>query len=264
MSHRRASGSDVVHVRTTNDLPPENKFPNSASDSSVWATEDDYNRVRAMPTHPDDAQSPSKKTRASSSEIGKSFFKTKLCFKFRTGTCPYAASSCHFAHSSEELRRPPPPPNRQETAATEASRNRESFAISLGPRGYGGAASDGGGNVAQTLKPPNWKTRICNKWEITGYCPFGTNCHFAHGASELHNFGGGLVEGEGKIGTSTTPATKQTGQANTVAHLVSPGVLSQRASSAVMQKPNGVRTQRKWKGPDKISRVYGDWIDDIE
>ncbi|EFH57655.1 zinc finger (CCCH-type) family protein [Arabidopsis lyrata subsp. lyrata] len=253
MSHRRDSGSDAVHVRIANDPPPDNWFPNSGN-NPVWATEDDYNRVCSV--NPDDTESPSKKTRSSSSEIGKSFFKTKLCFKFRSGTCPYAANSCHFAHSSEELRRPPPPPNRQETAE---SGRLESFAISLGPRGYGDAS-----NVAQTLKPPNWKTRICNKWETTGYCPFGTNCHFAHGASELHRFGGGLVEEEGKIGTSTTPDTMQTGQGDTVTSLVSPGVPSQRISSAVTQKPNGVRTQRKWKGPDKISRVYGDWIDDIE
>ncbi|EOA27724.1 hypothetical protein CARUB_v10023877mg [Capsella rubella] len=260
MSHRRDSRGDAVHVRFTDDTPPENRFP-YPGDNSVWATEDEYNRVFTI--NPDDAELPSKKTRTSSSTgIGKSFFKTKLCFKSRVGTCPLAASSCHFAHSSEELRRPPPLPNRQETA-TEASRNRESFAMSFGPRGYGGAASDGG-NVAQTLKPPNWKTRICNKWEITGYCPFGTNCHFAHGASELHNFGGGLVGGEGKIGTSITPDIKQTGQVDTVANLISPGVPPQRTSSAVMQKPNGVRTQRKWKGPDKISRIYGDWIDEIE
>ncbi|KAL1211107.1 Zinc finger CCCH domain-containing protein 12 [Cardamine amara subsp. amara] len=288
MSHRRNSGSDAVHVRITNDPPPENWFPNS-TDSSVWATDDDYSRVSAV-INLDDTESPSKKTRSSSSEIGNSFFKTKLCFKFRSGTCPYAASSCHFAHSVEELRRPPPP-NRQDTAEErsaisaengrlfkgrhckkfysgegcpygesctfvhdEALRNRESFAISLGPRGGDGAAS-GGGNVAQTLKPSNWKTRICNKWEITGYCPFGSNCHFAHGASELHNFGGGLIEEEGK---------NKMGQVDTVTSLVSPGVPSQRTSNAVTQKPNGVRTQRKWKGPDKISRVYGDWIDDIE
>jgi hypothetical protein len=36
-------------------------------------------------------------------------------------------------------------------------------------------------------KPSNWKTRICNKWEMTGYCPFGSKCHFAHGAAgEFH------------------------------------------------------------------------------
>lgn len=33
--------------------------------------------------------------------------------------------------------------------------------------------------------------------------------------------------------------------------------------SIVMQRP-GQRTHQKWKGPDKISRIYGDWIDDIE
>ncbi|AEC09108.1 unnamed protein product [Arabidopsis thaliana] len=252
MSHRRDYGSDAVHVRITHDPPPENCFPNSG-DSSVWATEDDYSRVWAI--NSDGAESPSKKTRSSSSsEIGKSFFKTKLCFKFRAGTCPYSASSCHFAHSAEELRLPPPPPPNWQETVTEASRNRESFAVSLGPRG----------NVAQTLKSPNWKTRICNKWQTTGYCPFGSHCHFAHGPSELHTFGGGLVEGECKIGTSATLDTKQRGQVDTVTSLVSPGVSSQRTSSAVTQKPNGVRTQRKWKGPDKISRVYGDWIDDIE
>ncbi|KAG6434418.1 hypothetical protein SASPL_106051 [Salvia splendens] len=42
----------------------------------------------------------------------------------------------------------------------------------------------------QALKPSNWKTSICNKWELTGYCPFGSKCHFAHGAAELHNHGG--------------------------------------------------------------------------
>lgn len=40
------------------------------------------------------------------------------------------------------------------------------------------------------------------------------------------------------------------------------GVPSQR-SSIVVQRP-GQRSHEKWKGPDKISRIYGDWIDDIE
>ncbi|CAA7024859.1 unnamed protein product [Microthlaspi erraticum] len=302
MSHRRDSGSDAVHVIPTNDPPPEIRFPNPG-DGSVRATEteDHYSRVWAV--NSDGTESPSKKTRGSSlsSEIGKSFFKTKLCCESRVGTCPYDAGSCHFAHSVEELRRPPS--NRQEAADEtreefkisaesgrsfkgrhckkfysgegcpygesctflhdEASKNRETLAISLAPRGYGATATDGA-NVAQISKHSNWKTRICNKWELTGFCPFGTNCHFAHGASELHNFGGGLVEGEGKMGMSATQDTKQTGQAETVSGLVPPGVPSQRTSSAVTLRPNGVRTQRKWKGPDKISRVYGDWIDDIE
>lgn len=279
--HRRDSGGDVVHVIPTNNPPPENWFPN-LGDSAVWATEDDYNRVWAV--NPDNSPGengpPNKKTRGSPSSssatttsataasnrtkaIGKMFFKTKLCCKFRAGTCPYI-TNCNFAHTVEELRRPPP--NWQEIVAAheeersgaggtptvaaavaepreefqipslvsstaesgrsfkgrhckkfyteegcpygesctfmhdEASRNRESVAISLGPGGYGSGGGNGGGsgsNVVvlggggvggsvsgiQIVKPSNWKTRICNKWEITGYCPFGAKCHFAHGAA---------------------------------------------------------------------------------
>lgn len=97
----------------------------------------------------------------------------------------------------------------------------------------------------------------------------------------MHRFGGGLVEeGEGKDGVSPSPEVKQTasnpkGQSSDTTTLVSPGVphqadvgyhsgiALQRASSAVTQKP-GIRTHQKWKGPAKISRIYGDWIDDIE
>lgn len=98
----------------------------------------------------------------------------------------------------------------------------------------------------------------------------------------MHRFGGGLVEGEGKDGgVSSNPDIKQTvpnpkGHSDTMTTLLSPGVVPhhaeasyhsgvalQRASSAVTQKP-GIRTHQKWKGPAKISRIYGDWIDDIE
>ncbi|CAH8359043.1 unnamed protein product [Eruca vesicaria subsp. sativa] len=347
--HRRDSGGDVVHVIPTNNPPPENWFPN-LGDSAVWATEDDYNRVWAVNPDGDNNGPPNKKTRGSPSSsasnrtkaIGKMFFKTKLCCKFRAGACPYV-TNCNFAHTVEELRRPPP--NWQEIVAAheeersgaveqreeyqipslvsstdesgrsfkgrhckkfyteegcpygesctfmhdEASRNRESVAISLGPGGYGGGGGGGnsnivvlgGGSGVNIVKPSNWKTRICNKWEITGYCPFGAKCHFAHGAAaELHRFGGGLVEGEGKDGISPNPDIKQTGpspkgHSDTTTTLLSPGVphhadasyhsgvALQRASSAVTQKP-GIRTHQKWKGPAKISLIYGDWIDDIE
>ncbi|CAF2098978.1 BnaA05g35950D [Brassica napus] len=331
--HRRDSGGDVVHVIPTNNPPPENWFPN-VGDSAVWATEDDYNRVWAV--NPDGENGPpNKKSRGSPSSsaasnrtkaIGKMFFKTKLCCKFRAGTCPYV-TNCNFAHTVEELRRPPP--NWQEIVAgtpttveqreefqipsttdesgrsfkgrhckkfyteegcpygescsfmhDEASRNRESVAISLGPAGSNSNLLVLGGIGIQIVKPSNWKTRICNKWEITGYCPFGAKCHFAHGAAELHRFGGGLVEGQGKDGISPNPDVKQTGpnpkgHSDTTTTLLSPGlphhsdagyhsgVALQRASSAVTQKP-GIRTLQKWKGPGKISLIYGDWIDDIE
>ena len=230
---------------------------NWSNDQSMWATEDDYrfwnNSDADNPSNSnyDQRQSqsrsgsepPNKKSRNSqdanssnrSKAIGKMFFKTKLCCKFRAGTCPYI-TNCNFAHSIEELRRPPP--NWQEIVAAheeektvvsepreefqipslgssnftgdtqrsykgrhckkfyteegcpygdnctflhdEQSKNRESVAISLGPGGYGGAAGNG-----PNSKPSNWKTRICNKWEMTGYCPFGNKCHFAHGAAGM-------------------------------------------------------------------------------
>ncbi|GMY29729.1 zinc finger CCCH domain-containing protein 12-like isoform X2 [Fagus crenata] len=342
------SGSNVVQVITG--TGPDSW---SGSDHAIWATEDDYrawnnNNGDDTPTNSnyDQRQSqsrsgsepPNKKSRNSqdvtssnrSKAIGKMFFKTKLCCKFRAGTCPYI-TNCNFAHSIEELRRPPP--NWQEIVAAheeekgvssepreeyqipslgsasfsvdsqrsykgrhckkfyteegcpygdnctflhdEQSKNRESVAISLGPGGYSGAAAVTAVS-GQNVKPSNWKTRICNKWELTGYCPFGSKCHFAHGIAELHRYGGGLVDGETRDSSSAPPDSKQGGvpsktPADTVVASVTSvphsdlyhiGVPSQR-SSIVIQRP-GQRTHQKWKGPDKISRIYGDWIDDIE
>ncbi|KAL4384158.1 hypothetical protein GQ457_15G008300 [Hibiscus cannabinus] len=350
---------NVVHVIPTNG--PDNWVPNS-TDPSVWATEEDYRAWNNEET-PNDTPSnssydqrqpqsrsnselpPSKNPRNSqdlnsrSKAIGKMFFKTKLCCKFRAGTCPYV-TNCNFAHSIEELRRPPH--NWQEIVAAheeekgtlsepreefqipslgsnsfagetqrsykgrhckkfyteegcpygdnctflhdEQSRNRESVAISLGPGGYsgggggGGAASGGGGGGnGSNVKPSNWKTRICNKWELTGYCPFGNKCHFAHGAAELHRYGGSLADTEAKNSSAAHSDSKQVrgvpskAPTDAMAALIPPvphsdvyhlGVPSHRTSIA-LQRP-GQRTIHKWKGPDKISRIYGDWIDDIE
>ncbi|XP_059444512.1 zinc finger CCCH domain-containing protein 12 [Corylus avellana] len=361
------SGGNVVQIITGSG--PDSW---SGGDHAMWATEEDYRAWSNNNSNGDDTPStnsnydqrqsqsrsgsepPSKKSRNSqdvtssnrSKAIGKMFFKTKLCCKFRAGTCPYI-TNCNFAHSIEELRRPPP--NWQEIVAAhedertepreeyqipslgssgyvgetqrsykgrhckkfyteegcpygdnctflhdEQSKNRESVAISLGPGGYGGGGGGGGGGSggsgggsvsaggaggsvggAQNVKPSNWKTRICNKWELTGYCPFGSKCHFAHGAAELHRYGGGLMEGETRDSSSAPPDSKLGGvPSKTPADiLVAPitsvphsdvyhiGVPSQR-SSIVIQRPG--RTHQKWKGPDKISRIYGDWIDDIE
>ncbi|KAL6968962.1 hypothetical protein U1Q18_019133 [Sarracenia purpurea var. burkii] len=324
-------------------------------DQAIWATEEDYGawtREASVDTISNSnydgrqqsqtrsgSEPPSKKSRNSQSgdsrskAIGKMFFKTKLCCKFRAGTCPYI-TNCNFAHSVEELRRPPP--NWQEIVAShdddhravssepreefqipslgssgfdgdtqrsykgrhckkfyteegcpygdnctflhdEQSRARESVAISLGPgigAGYGASAAATAPNP--NVKPSNWKTRICNKWELTGYCPFGNKCHFAHGIQELHRYGGELMEGEGRDSSSAPPDIKQgavtskTPADNAVAPVTSVphpdgfhiGIPSQRLSNVIQR--TGLRPHQKWKGPDKISRIYGDWIDDVE
>lgn len=256
----RSSSGDVVHVlsgSTRNNV--SDNWGSAFVDQAVWATEDDYgmwNPEGSCDTNSNSSYDgpPSKRSRGTNSgqggevaasnrskAIGKMFYKTKLCCKFRAGTCPYI-TNCNFAHSVEELRKPPD--NWQEIVAAheeerpsssepreefqipivgvsdeaqrsykgrhckkfyteegcpygenctflhdEQSKARESVAISLGPgsgNGSNGSASGYAVNVSGTiLKPSNWKTRICNKWELTGYCPFGSKCHFAHGAAGI-------------------------------------------------------------------------------
>lgn len=93
------------------------------------------------------------------------FHKTRLCKKYFTdGGCPYG-DRCNFLHDEQGV---------QSRSA------RETSALSSGPLSPGGASSGSGG---VTARPPNWKTRLCNKWEVTGHCPFGEKCHFAHGTA---------------------------------------------------------------------------------
>ncbi|KAL2921455.1 Zinc finger CCCH domain-containing protein 12 [Bienertia sinuspersici] len=317
------------------------------NDQAIWATEDEYrswngcetpnSNYTLTPHHRSGSggggEPPNKKTRSSQSgdsaanrskAIGKMFYKTKLCCKFRAGVCPYV-TNCNFAHGLEELRKPPP--NWQEIVAAheeergvtveqreehqiptisttdsrvesqrsykgrhckkfyteegcpygdsctflhdEQSRSRESVAISVSPTVGGAFAANG-----QTQKPSNWKTRICNKWETTGSCPFGSKCHFAHGLAELNKYSA-AAEGEGRdssMPTETKPSGMSTKtESSTSPNLSTPrqeyhhaglGIPSQRPSSVTQVV--GTRPAQKWKGPDKISRIYGDWIDDIE
>ncbi|XP_020589651.1 zinc finger CCCH domain-containing protein 56 [Phalaenopsis equestris] len=323
----------------------------SSLDQSIWATEDDYrawngdSSMDSFSNQTNDGRQPHsragseqphiKKPRISlqgdsgagkSKALGKMFFKTKLCCKFRAGTCPYV-TNCNFAHGMDELRKPPP--NWQEIVAAledgsfvepreehqipilttssvvgEGQRSykgrnckkfyteegcpygdtctflhdelkpRESVAISLSPT-VGGGGYGGGGN-GMNQKPSNWKTRICNKWEMTGYCPFGSKCHFAHGAAELHRYGGGLVEMEARDSSATGMDLKQASAATkTVTDVVAAssisiphgevyhvGVPAQRSTMANQRQIQ--RPVQNWKGPDKISRIYGDWIDENE
>ncbi|CAL5010335.1 unnamed protein product [Urochloa decumbens] len=343
----------------------------AGGDSSIWATEDDYRQWSAGDPSSragSEQPPPGKKARggggsagagaaaggdvagggstSKSRAIGKMFFKTKLCCKFRAGTCPYV-TNCNFAHGMEELRKPPP--NWQEIVAAheeateqreehqipimtsgsvvagdggggggggggsqggraykgrhckkfyteegcpygdactflhdEQSKARESVAISLSPTVGGGgynaaAAAAAAANGAMVQKPSNWKTRICNKWEMTGYCPFGSKCHFAHGAAELHKYGGGLVDIDSRDAAST-PDSKQAGasakapaDSAAASNVIPPhadvyhlGIQSQRSTIVSQRSGHVQRPIQKWKGPDKISRIYGDWIDENE
>eukprot|EP00252_Welwitschia_mirabilis_P020720 TRINITY_DN5130_c0_g1_i1.p1 TRINITY_DN5130_c0_g1~~TRINITY_DN5130_c0_g1_i1.p1 ORF type:complete len:367 (-),score=52.79 TRINITY_DN5130_c0_g1_i1:460-1560(-) len=191
------------------------------------------------------------------------YHKARLCKRFYTDEgCPYG-DRCNFVHDDQ-------------------SRSRESVTISLGPSpiaGNGNASVNGnnGGN-GSSQRPSNWKTRICNKWETTGHCPFGEKCHFAHGLAELQKYGGSISDADvADIAGSLHNDSKQTGTPSKVhveagsapasssfnsENLVAAS--STRSVGSLLNQRPGQRTVAKWKGPDKISRIYGDWIDDNE
>ncbi|KAI3690015.1 hypothetical protein L2E82_47989 [Cichorium intybus] len=134
-------------------------------------------------------------------------------------------------------------------------RDRNAIILSHGSSfGYGNSGANGNEGPPPTnvdIKPPSWRTKICNKWEMSGYCPFGSRCTFAHGVEELQRYGGGLVVNE----------AKPNNQGLMLPNMIAPSGSSMAGASGSRQLPGTVG--RPWKGPDKINRIYGDWINDI-
>ncbi|KAK9059395.1 hypothetical protein SSX86_022015 [Deinandra increscens subsp. villosa] len=117
-----------------------------------------------------------------------------------------------------------------------------------------------------TLKPFNWRTQICSRWERTGYCRYGRECFFAHGEAELRPYGGGTVDrGADFNNQQPTVPNLVAASDSAAAHVVIPSGSS--AAHAVGSGEMSGAIQRpipRWKVPKKINRIYGDWIDDDE
>ncbi|KAI5665232.1 hypothetical protein M9H77_24555 [Catharanthus roseus] len=187
--------------------------------------------------------------------------KMKICKKFYNGEeCPYG-EKCNFLHE-----RPNPGfPNENMRFKTEVTRQRESAAISIGTRGPAienktdAAAADlqQENNKSMTsnldatkTKPVFWKTKICSKWEITGHCPFGERCHFAH---ELQ---AATARAEAEVPVNSGPI-----QMNPAAV---PATDSAPVEVPVVAPVNeGVDPKiSRWKLNRKVNNIYADWIYD--
>nr|XP_010914904.1 zinc finger CCCH domain-containing protein 39-like [Elaeis guineensis] len=219
------------------------------------------------------------------------FFKTRLCQKFKTGSCLWG-NNCNFAHGIEELRQPPP--NWQEFVAEERVNGsdrqrmhknkicrkffnrqvcpygdrctflhvqRESSGMAMGP--MAGPDSVGGFSSAADCNGSNQKpkAKICYKWETTGHCSFGERCIFAHGLAELKKSGGHVELDGGKNGADPPkPLTNSTNN-------VPPTKAESSCMHEAQQKgvfPKLDEAQQKGVFPKlakKLSCIYADWID---
>ncbi|KAJ1390212.1 Zinc finger, CCCH-type [Sesbania bispinosa] len=197
-------------------------------------------------------------------EDQKIIHKMKLCKKYYNGEeCPYG-EKCSFLHEDPSKFR------------DDSGRFRESSAISIGtngsPKSYGDGSNNSEGNRAVNTglnvsrgngKSTYWKTKLCIKWETTGHCPFGEDCHFAHGQGELQ-FPGGRIELEtaGPISSAAKATIPTIPKALSVSANDAPSNYT-----ASLPLPNeevqGKKNLLKWKGTKKINQIYGDWIDDL-
>ncbi|KAJ9528442.1 hypothetical protein QJQ45_020276, partial [Haematococcus lacustris] len=89
------------------------------------------------------------------------FYKTRICNKWREGTCPYP-ETCKYAHGEHELR----------TMSDNQAEGRGHVAPN--------PVVDKRASI-QMMK----KTRLCEEFMNTGSCKYGDRCTFAHGSNEL-------------------------------------------------------------------------------
>lgn len=189
--------------------------------------------------------------------------KMKLCKKFYNGEeCPYG-EKCNFLHE----RRIPSFSSLDERprSKTDMPMQRESSVISIGTRGssIGNPSDYDQPEVSRPVDPnmdalrpktSSWKTKLCSKWEITGRCPFGERCHFAHGQSEL-NVSTAQVDVEVTVNSSPFQ-TKP----------VAIPVLDSSAANLEVGAPVPEVMQDKnfswWRPKKKMNKIYADWLDD--
>ncbi|KAK4726824.1 hypothetical protein R3W88_031741 [Solanum pinnatisectum] len=192
------------------------------------------------------------------------FYKTCMCAKFLKETCKNG-ENCTFAHGIEDLREPPPncqdlvrvmdrkfnedkeKMHRMKICKIFYDGEEESSTISIETRRNISdpkmiETSKNENDIVPFEMPTYWKTKICNKWETIGQCPFRDRCHFAHGQSEL----------QAPVLMNSVPITPRPFSAPLVANTV---------VNASVKEEKWEKKILKWKPSKKIAEIYGDWLD---
>nr|GME03125.1 zinc finger CCCH domain-containing protein 39-like [Ipomoea batatas] len=176
--------------------------------------------------------------------------RVKICKFYNGEECPYG-ENCNFLHE-----RPP------KFKSDMVKDHMESSAISIATTNSITARRSGSdqleshkhASVDLDIHRPKlafWKTRLCSKYDITGQCPFGERCHYAHGKSELQAFSGRSDTGEA---TNFPPVP--------IEPLSIAAGDSFCANQVAWKDEPGGKKFHIWKLTKKISGIYADWIDE--
>lgn len=196
-------------------------------------------------------------------------FKAQLCMKFRTGHCSHG-SKCRFAHAVCDLRKTLPKLRRvlvnedknlcrmlnSGNGCTYGNKCRflhvgpENFKKHLGQYCESSVISIGTTGTASSgvYKKGFKKARLCNNWEMTGGCPYGKVCHFAHGQQELEKSDGNIALASGIVPTKASKSLLM-------------GI--DDIGSNPKHEAQAKHCMIKWKAIKKIRGIYADWIEDM-
>ncbi|KAF3450847.1 hypothetical protein FNV43_RR06936 [Rhamnella rubrinervis] len=199
-------------------------------------------------------------------------FKTQLCQRFKWGNCTFG-DRCRFAHGIGDIRRPlshcQGTVNRHECVHLNKhslppvfpnKNNREKWAISNDTtcsKGYHISGSTRLGvnrSVSRNFegdrlspRPVIFKTKLCHKWVRTRNCPYGNNCRYAHGYTEIQKLRGYSAL---ELGILQTTNPKTCDAAKSTSSIGRTGLELQE-----------LKCMRNELG--RMSRIYADWLQDV-
>ncbi|KAL6584764.1 hypothetical protein OROMI_004053 [Orobanche minor] len=176
-------------------------IPASPPTDSIFANRSDHNRIVDFdfrnPRFPGRSHPRSKPVP----------YKSQLCLLFQRGKC-YYGERCHYSHSLSEIRNPGLKrhfgecfyfSNGEDCPYGEKcqfhhncdervqKKNRDICAVNISNQIPWRSLSAGGKDYHRKLAFR--KTKLCDKWEWLGVCPYGLSCDYAHGKAELQELG---------------------------------------------------------------------------